>query len=139
MASSSALARTIERGGQHGELGVAADDERIDVRALRGSSRGDLVAKLGHEPIPATGHRLDDPVAEHLTKLVHVAPHRALADHGAAPHLREQLLVRDELLRMCDQVAQDRERLPAQDEQPFGHLSSADGSPREDVEGRWCS
>lgn len=58
-------ARTLERRAQQRELRVAADDERIDVGARR-APRHDVVAELGHEPVAAPDHGLDDTLAEHL-------------------------------------------------------------------------
>ena len=111
-----AAPRPLERRAQHRELGIAPDDEGIDGRDRRWARRLDVVAQLGHEPVAAPDHGLDHALAEHLPQLVQMAAHRAVADDGAAPHLGDQLLVRDELLRVRDEVAQDREGLPAQDE-----------------------
>src|SRR5688572_1956656 len=106
----------FERRAQRRQLGLAPHHERIS--GGQSGQRGCLAvrAELGHEPVPSADHGLDDPLAEHLPKLVQVAAHGAFTHHGTTPHLGDELLARDELLRPIDQVAQDREGLAPQDE-----------------------
>jgi hypothetical protein len=78
--------RTLQRRGQHAELRIAPDDERIDRRRL-GLGADGAGLELRDEPIASPDDRLGHAFSDHLPELVHVAANGAVADHRAAPHV----------------------------------------------------
>ena len=109
-------ARGLECPSQGTELRFATHDERIDFARSRQRRHGHVVAQLRDEAVTPANHGFDHALAERLSQLVQMAPHGAVTHYRPAPNVGEQLFRRDELFRMLGQVAQDGERLSAQND-----------------------
>ena len=70
--------------------------------------------RAGDEAIAASDDGLDDPFAQDLPQIVHVRPQQALAHRDPAPHGFDDLVVRDQAVRMQHEVTQNRERFAAE-------------------------